>query len=443
MRVMVAKFTPIFGLLMWLLGCLLAPTAAAHYTTQELQQIEVDQYRPSPVPDRIIMTLVGDPATERAVNWRTNTKVASPLAQITISDGGPNQAERAVNVMGSSEALSFAEYESLHHSVHFTNLTPNTKYLYRVGDGQLWSEWMQFTTAKDTVAPFKFIYFGDAQNDLKSRWSRVIRQAYSDMPKADFILHAGDLVNDAESDQEWGQWFYSAGWIYGSIPSIATPGNHEYDDRRLSKQWQPHFSFPQNGPNSERLSETVYYVDYQGVRFISLDTAAMDSNPFVSTLQQSQWLEEVLENNPNQWTIIFHHHPMLAATRSRTGHILLNIFFRHLYERYNVDLVLQGHDHAYARGESLSPFGNWENRQSPVYVVSVSGPKMYEGGARWPLVSGRDTQLYQLIHVDGNQLNYQSYQADGLLFDEFTIRKDENGNRTVENKGISLSPAHF
>ncbi|MCG8669616.1 MAG: metallophosphoesterase family protein [Pseudomonadales bacterium] len=407
-------------------------SAIAHFSPEQLANIEIASYQPSPVPDRIVMTLAGDPATERAVNWRTNNDVEPALAQIAISDGSPTQEERAVTVIGNTESLSFSEYRSFHHSVHFTGLDPDTLYVYRVGDGQVWSEWMQFRTAKDTVSPFKFIYLGDAQNDLKSRWSRVIRQAYSDMPKADFILHAGDLVNDANNDQEWGQWFYATGWIYGSIPSIATPGNHEYDDRKLAKQWQPHFTFPKNGPNTPRLSETVYYLDYQGVRFISLDTGSMDSDPLVSTLQQSKWLQEVLEHNPNQWTIIFHHHPMRAATKSRSGHILLNLFFRQIYERYNVDLVLQGHDHAYARGESVSYFGNWAGRQSPMYVVSVSGPKMYEGGASWPAVGGKNTQLYQLIELDGNQLKYQSYRADGVLFDEFKITKNEDGLRTIE-----------
>ena len=45
---------------------------------------------------------------------------------------------------------------------------------YRVGDGVNWSEWFHFRTASDRPEPFSFIYFGDAQTDLKSLWSRVI-----------------------------------------------------------------------------------------------------------------------------------------------------------------------------------------------------------------------------------------------------------------------------
>ena len=425
-RLWIPFFT--FGLLM---ACSSAPSLA-HFEAHELEQIETDAYRPSPVPDRIIMNLSGDPAIERAVNWRTDNDNEVPLAQIAIADGSPDQESRAATLTGRTKVMDAGDYLSYHHRVRFKDLAPDMLYVYRVGDGQVWSEWMQFRTASAEPAPFSFIYFGDAQNDLKSRWSRVARQAYSDMPKADFILHAGDLVNDPESDQEWGQWFYAAGWINGSIPSIATPGNHEYEGLKLSKQWRPHFTLPKNGPDNSELTETVYYVDYQGTRFISLNTQAMTIDPFVKTIQQKEWLEEVLENNPNRWTVIFHHHPMLPATEDRTGHAMLNLYFKVLYEKYNVDLVLQGHDHSYARGDNLSIGGTWLGRQSPVYVVSVSGPKMYAGGASWADVNGKDTQLYQLLDVDHDRICYRSYRADGTLFDQFVLAKDAQGNRTVE-----------
>ena len=69
------------------------------------------------------------------------------------------------------------------------------------------------------------MYFGDAQNELKSQWSRVVRQAYRDAPKASFLLHAGDLVNTADSDADWGEWFYASGFIHRMVPCIA-PSNY-------------------------------------------------------------------------------------------------------------------------------------------------------------------------------------------------------------------------
>ena len=39
-------------------------------------------------------------------------------------------------------------------------------------------------------APLSLIYFGDAQNDLKSHWSRVVREAFKDAPRATVPTYA-------------------------------------------------------------------------------------------------------------------------------------------------------------------------------------------------------------------------------------------------------------
>src|SRR5690606_2730420 len=118
-------------------------------------------------------------------------------------------------------------------------------------------------------------YFGDAQNDIKTHWSRVFREAFRDAPRAAFTLHAGDLINEDSFDAEWGEWHGAPGWVNGTIPVIATPGNHEYfrdeaDTPNVSGHWRPQFTYPiQDVPAG--LEETTYYIDYQGTRFISLD----------------------------------------------------------------------------------------------------------------------------------------------------------------------------
>jgi hypothetical protein len=46
---------------------------------------------------------------------------------------------------------------------------------------------------------------GDAQNDIKSRWSRLIRTAYAMAPQSAFVIHAGDLVSTGSRDDLWGE----------------------------------------------------------------------------------------------------------------------------------------------------------------------------------------------------------------------------------------------
>ena len=98
-------------------------------------------------------------------------------------------------------------------------------------------------------------------------------------------------------------------------------------------------------------------------------------------------------------------------------------------------MVLQGHDHSYARGRNL-PLGiNTHNEQSgTVYVVSVSGPKMYEIGSRdWMDRAGENTQLFLKLSGTYNKVEYQAITATGQLYDAFEIIKQENSpNRLVE-----------
>ena len=58
-----------------------------------------------------------------------------------------------------------------------------------------------------------------------------------------------------------------------------------------------------------------------------------------------------------------------------------------------------------------------------MYVVSVSGPKQY-GRNDFPFARrAEDTQLYQVISIEGEQLRYQARTALGTLYDAFTIKK--------------------
>ena len=412
-------------------------------------------HRSSALPDRIALTWMGDPASTQAVTWRTDPTVATPQAQIAEAQGGPQFTAEAITVpaLRSTPVASDLGFPSLFHTVNFESLAPDTKYLYRVGDGANWSEWIEFTTAPEDPEPFSFIYVGDAQNDVHQHWSRVIRRAYSDRPEADLIVHAGDLVNTSTSDKEWGEWFWAAGWIDGMVRSIATPGNHEYSGPVLSPYFRPQFAFPDNGPQGEgplydALAGTVYYIDYQDVRFISLNSnsvaAAADTAQWWDI--QAQWLESVLAENPNKWTVVTFHHPVFSNSPDRNNPGLRDAW-RPLFEKYGVDLVLQGHDHSYARGNI--PNGASVQSAGTVYVVSVSGPKMYDisednwtGNGAEVKKSLKNTQLYQLIDVSDGLLRYEARTATGEPYDIFEIHKDADGHKSIVEQAHDEAPEH-
>lgn len=405
----------------------------AHSHVHPPRQVgHAEMYRPTAVPDRIVLTWKENPAFSQSVTWRTDRTVERAYAQILPADAAPLVAEAARQEVAQSVDLITAINEARFHSVTFRGLVPRTKYAYRVGDGVNWSEWFHFTTASDQPEPFTFIYFGDAQNDVRTHWSRVIREAFQEAPRAKFTLHAGDLINRANNDGEWGEWFGAGGWINGTIPVIATPGNHEYatveGKRGISGHWQPQFEFPLNGPAG--LEESVYYLDIQGVRIISLNT-----NERVA--DQVAWLREALANNPNRWTIVTFHHPVYSTAAGRDNRQVRELW-QPLLDEFRVDLVLQGHDHTYGR-TNLASGTNAIGPAGTVYVVSVSGPKMYEIDRKSVFHRvAEQTQLFQVIRVDGNQLRYEARTAVGELYDAFLLRKQSRGPNQIENLRVSM-----
>lgn len=391
------------------------------------QNKSIDYYPPSPVPDRIVLNLTDQPATSIAITWRTAITVQSGFVQIALADPSPDFRENAKPYKAESTAFLSDQNGASYHSVRIDGLQPNTSYAYRVGDNIHWSEWNHFQTATTGDRKLSMLYFGDAQNELKSMWSRVVRGAYKTIPEADFWLHAGDLVNIANSDREWGEWYEAAGWINRTTPSISTPGNHEYgknpDGKRgLSRHWRKTFNLPINGP--EGLEETVFYLDYEHVRIISLNTPAFLGDAGARKAQ-IEWLKKVLDENPQTWTLVTMHHPVYSSKFGRQND-LLQAEVQPILEQYKVDLVLQGHDHTYSRGTNIPLGKRKKTLDGPMYVVSVSGPKMYDLGLEdWVQRAASNTQLYQAIDINDDVLSYQAYTATGELYDAFELKKNK------------------
>lgn len=403
------------------------------------QNSELSNFAPTVYPDRIMMTIPGNPATSRAISWRTVFNDTISVGEIALADANSKLEEQSVKIAGTFAAWEEGSQSSMGHKVVFENLQPDTKYNYRVGNGEYWSEWFQFETSSDSAEKFSFLYFGDVQNDIKSYGSRTLRQAYSHFSDADFMLFAGDLVSISD-DRYWSEFFYAGGWIFGMVPSIVTPGNHEYDShenrsRTFGKHWNQIYTMPNNSP-SEKYYNRFYYVDYQGVRFVSIDSPAIETYVEDSTMLLN-WLEKTFADNPNRWTVVLTHFPVYSCSQGRSNEKYKNTI-KPLLEKHGVDLVLQGHDHSYCRGQNLDKVGpNCKN--APMYIVSMAGPKMYGLDVSfWSDRVASKTQLYQHITISNDTLHFKSFMVTGELYDDFMLVKNKNGvNHFIESEEVA------
>jgi hypothetical protein len=381
------------------------------------------------LPKRIILNLTKTPWASQAVTWRTGFEDSPPRAQIARVTEASDLITTAQTFPADTTPVAVGNKKTVyHHSAVFTALLPHTLYAYRVGDGNHWSEWNQFKTAHEKPSPFKFVYFGDPQEQVRSMCSRIFRMAYKTAPDAAFWHFIGDLVDVGDEDAQWAELFDAFGWIPRTTPMILLPGNHEYPDKRfvhgkdfkLFHLWRPHFTLPENGPAT--LAETVYFINYQGVRFVML-------NGNEQLEEQAVWLDTILSKDPQRWTIAAIHQPVYSTGKKRKkckGNRIEDLFVP-VFDKYSVDLVLQGHDHTYSRtGKLKNGHRVAATEKGTVYVISVCGPKFYPMNNRHNDImdkSGTGRQLFQVIDIDDHQLVYESYDAKGEIYDSFTLKK--------------------
>ena len=445
-------------LLATLVACVLLTPLS--YASQSTPPHSAGQpYAAGSLADRIVLTPGANAANEMAVSFRTDLQQGSALLQLGPALAGPQMTAKVQQLSGETRRLDAENGPSNYHQVYLQQLTPDTAYVYRVKGSAGWSEWQQFHAAKADFAPFTFLYLGDTQNDILSVASRNIRQALRSVARPALVVHAGDLVasrDELAHDDEWGEWNQAGGWAYAAIPQLTAAGNHEYIDTLLpdgkeSRSLGPHFpaqfAVPRNG--AEGVRETSYVSDYQGVRFVVLDgTSALD----LGTLDaQTQWLENALKTSQATWNVIVMHQPMYTCARPEDTEVL-KAAWKPLLDRYKVDLVLQGHDHCYSRLTNAE--GRDASRQAlqanqpigPVYMVSVTGSKMYGLNGRahqQPDRIAEDTQLFQTVAVEQNRLSIRTYTADDRLYDAFDIERDASGNKYLREPALHRQAERF
>ncbi|MGD8810232.1 MAG: metallophosphoesterase family protein, partial [Gammaproteobacteria bacterium] len=419
-------------------------------------------------PDRIVVTLAEDPRESFSVSWRTDAGVRGARAEIVVAGMQSRIDLAAAVVPAESQIVELARKRvddavfSLrwndnlapvaYHSVTFTGLAPDTLYAYRVmGAEGHWSEWLQTRTAPSADEPFRFLYFGDTQDGIRSHWARVVREAFTTAPDARFAVHAGDLVNVASRDFEWAEWFEAVGFIHGMIPAVPVVGNHEYFDglrdadnrsvNSLSLQWQPQFVLPEARALPAELAETVYALRYGEAIVVVLNSMA---DAYYAA--QAEWLDDVLAASDANWKIVVMHHPLFElVARSYPGLVETGPQRREAFlpviERHGVDLVLQGHDHAYGRGAAHAVSERRSGSVGTVFVTSSSGAKMYriaeEGWSEFEAFGveltrrGENTPLFQVVAIDGDSLTFEAHTATGLLYDAFRLDKRALGRNRL------------
>lgn len=371
------------------------------------------------VTNSLVLTLKGDAETTAALTWHTETTQKQGVVQ--VARGKDEAALQSAEVQTITATMTQVDVgEGIMQSVHkvdITGLSPGTSYVYRVGDGTAegWSQSHIFQTAPRDTDTFSWINIADTQGSSQqdfNYWNQALKQAFRLFPDAKLIVHNGDLTEDPTSKQGWDAFFASGQpWIAG-VPLLPVTGNHDEVDGD-AEAFVSHFNLPSNGAAKGTVG-TNYTVDYGNVHFVFLNTES-------HIKAQSEWLEKDLASNTKEWTIVAIHRPAYGGNSYKKIADWTQIF-----DKYGVELVVQGHNHEYSRSYPLRDGKIVKQGQGTIYVTpNTTGPKFNDK---------KEDQFYHEVHfqnykgmfagvtVNNNKLTYQAFDLDGNKLDEFVIQ---------------------
>jgi len=393
--------------------------------------------RPSRIgitPANITLTWTDDPRTTQTVTWRTKLTPTPGLIQYSEGSRKSSLFLQDVTAMTAVvQRLTTNVGDISIHSVTLPKLKPGTRYIYRVGDGEIWSKKHQFTTAADNAQSFKFLIFGDTQNSYYLTWRKTLHTAYQTNQDAAFFIHVGDLTNKSQNYKEWNMWFHASRSIIDTIPILPVVGNHETYTLKKKIYSMPtfftaQFKVPTNGPIG--LTGQVYSFDYGNIHFSILDTQDREEQKFEPHMleKQKMWLANDLQVTDKFWKIVLMHRSPYD-NRSRDGNRILREAIVPILDKYKVDIVFSGHDHIYARTYPLRSGSIVKNNiDGTIYITAGrTGKKTYTRTQRKDynevFYNLADESNYITVAVNGSTITVGVFKQTGLLLDEWIISK--------------------
>jgi predicted phosphodiesterase len=183
----------------------------------------------------------------------------------------------------------------------------------------------------------------------------------------------------------------------------ASLGNHDNLDQT---------KYPLFGMDGQRYYS--FKAPKQNVRFFALESSYPNA-------EQIAWLEKELKSSTDEWKIAYFHHPLYSSARHHGSTASLRRSLEPLFVRYNVSIVMTGHDHVYERTKP---------QQGIVHFVAGSAGKLRRGdlNRRSPFFeAGYDADLAFLVcEIQGDNMFFQAISRTGSIVDSgVVIRRKE------------------
>ncbi|KAF0976144.1 hypothetical protein FDP41_004819 [Naegleria fowleri] len=182
--------------------------------------------------------------------------------------------------------------------------------------------------------------YGDGQKTIQS-----ILQHHRDSTR--FIIHVGDIpyVWNSEHEYKWERWFDMIEPITKKIPYVVCNGNHENASNFTSYKSRFTNSTRSLQSSATTFSNLYYSFDYGPIHFIAISS---EHDFKLQTLWMERDLSKV-DRNKTPFVIFYTHRPMYSSNENHGSYEPLRTQVEFILRKYNIDLALYGHVHAYER----------------------------------------------------------------------------------------------
>ncbi|WP_246061795.1 S-layer homology domain-containing protein [Paenibacillus oralis] len=351
---------------------------------------------------KVTVTFYGDATSAKGFTWYTPLGSSRSDVQVVENRGGEPDFSQAQTFSGRTSVSSNSPGEHV-HKAEATGLAADTSYYFRVGDAALgvWSGTGTFRTAPEKGA-FTFIDLADTQAKDEEEAvlsSETLAKALAAVPEAQFVVHNGDIVDTGVKEEQWN-------WLLGHsqeslLHTTLAPsaGNHEDENYAFIE----HFNL--KVPEKSAIETGAYYsYNYSNAHFVILNSNE-DSDTYDNfSVEQVEWLKQDVQQAKKagaQWIIVnIHKGPYTTSNHATDSDIMGTNGVRNkiasIMAELDIDFVLQGHDHIYARTKPIKADGkatepvkitemlNGEkleysvNPDGTIYLIpATAGPKVY------------------------------------------------------------------
>lgn len=372
-------------------------------------------------PITVLHNATSNSTNSKNISWLSSKADSDAKAILQIakaSDYESNGDSAFKDYTGTSKLFSFTGSAVIEENrvvrinqATATGLSSGVKYVYRVGDGENWSDVDSFTLTRRGTGTNLFIV-GDTQADDITTVQNIVSQLANSGVNYSLGIQTGDLIEKASLYSDWLKGLNIFDGI-GSVDMMHVVGNHELF-----------------GDTEGDASEALFGLQnkhHYSVQYGNVYVATIGYTESKSQLQADlEWLKEDAKASNAKWKILTMHQPPYY-TNPNGGNGPINELVPPVAEEVGIDFVFSGHDHSYARTAPLKG-GEVDEKDGIVYYICGStGEKSYSAvdnkDFHFEIVDQDYNAIYLTISTTDDTFTVQTHESDGSVIDTYTKSK--------------------